>query len=537
MRKLNDKIVLYEDMGYIAVLASTSQELATLSSIPGASASGSEAPSCVLLPWCDDVCRILNNMGYDVLLATPFLYSAHPKVEGKYQSMVHQMLTAAFVCLNPRCYVLSDPRTGKTGSLILAMNYLKQQGLVRGGFLIATTVTTMQSVWYDGIKATVPGAKLLIAHQKTRVSALKERADYYITNYDSVRLSTDEFQDAVKRGFIGACVIDELTHLGNASSQRFKAFDKVLNKTNVNYVVGLTGSPGSNAEAIYGMCSMVNRKNLGYRSKSAWLSRVTYQYGSEPYMKKNTSDAPEVFHRAMQPAIRFAKKDILDLPPVVTQNRMCSLSAEQKRIRESFVAEAQALTESGQRITAANGGVVLQKLLQTALGFCNSNEGKPVELEHTSRTQTILEIIGETERKVVIFSCFKKSMAMRLKEIRDAGYSAELISGDVNSSDRAKILHDFQYEDAPHVLIAHPQTVSYGVELSRSDTMIFDGPPMLGGFVYTQALERLSSAKQTASKVSVIRVMASPEERKGFTMLDEGKSFGDSVAALFENIA
>ena len=77
--------------------------------------------------------------------------------------------------------------------------------------------------------------------------------------------------------------------------------------------------------------------------------------------------------------------------------------------------------------------------------------------------------------------------------------------------------------------------MSYGVELSRSDTMIFDGPPMLGGFVYAQALERLSSAKQTADKISIIRVMASPEEKRGFRLLDEGKNFSDTVAALFES--
>ena len=534
MLKLNETMVLYEDKGYIAVAVSDMATLVALRAMPMAVASSNIVPSMVLLPWCDDVCRVLTNMGYDMTMASPFMFSQHPLVEGKYTGMAHQLITAAFVCLHPRSYVLSDPRTGKTGSLILAMDYLQRNRMVTGGFLIATTVTTMQSVWVDGIKGTIPNAKVVIAHQATRASALKEPADFYITNYDSVRLSTKDFVNAVLEQRIGGCVIDELTHLGNASSKRFKAFNAVLNQTNMEYVIGLTGSPGNNPEAIYGMCSMVNRGRLKVRTKTAWLNMVTYRYGPEPYMVKNTADAPRVFHEVMQPAIRFAKKDILDLPPVVTQDRVCDLSKEQRDMREQFVAAAIALTKTGERITAANGGVAMQKLMQTALGFCMDNNGKPIELEHPSRAQTIIDIIGETDRKVVVFSCYKASMKMRLDEIRAAGYTAELISGDVSGAERARILHDFQYSDAPHVLVAHPQTVSYGVELSRSDTMIFDGPPMLGGFVYAQALERLSSAKQTAAHISIIRVMSSPEEKRGFAMLDAGKTFSDTVAALFE---
>ena len=64
--------------------------------------------------------------------------------------------------------------------------------------------------------------------------------------------------------------------------------------------------------------------------------------------------------------------------------------------------------------------------------------------------------------------------------------------------------------------------------------MVFDGPPMLGGFVYAQALERLSSAKQKAANINVISLMASPEERRGFSMLRSGHDLGMFIASLFE---
>jgi hypothetical protein len=123
---------------------------------------------------------------------------------------------------------------------------------------------------------------------------------------------------------------------------------------------------------------------------------------------------------------------------------------------------------------------------------------------------------------------------MREKFLKSVGITVERIDGDVAAGKRADILRRFQYEDEPKVLLAHPVTTSFGVELSRADTMVFDGPPMLGGFVYAQALERLSSAKQKAANINVVNIIASPEERRGFSLLASGHDMGMFIASLFE---
>lgn len=540
MIKVSNEIVVFPEKGFICVKVFNryDDQIQTLKRLSGEYRSDGKV-TWFALPWHDDTMRVLVNLGYEqsALLAAPLLHKNTRKVEGAYKPMLHQLITAAYVCLNPRCYVLSDPRTGKTGSLVLAMDYLR----LDGGWLIATTMTTMQSVWAESIQRTLPHARVVIAHRSTRESAMREKADFYITNYDSVRLSTGAFKQAVMDGRVKGCVIDELTHMSNASSQRFKAFNEVVNGSRpLERVIGLTGSPGSNPEAIYGMCRMINAERFGYKTKGSWLAATTYRYGPEPYMLRPTEQAPEIIHRVMQPAIRFAKKDILDLPPVVTQERTCEMSKEQRRVRQALLNEAYALLDSGEVITAANGGVLMSKLLQVALGFAHvSSESSTdkVLFPHADRTQTILDVIKETDRKVVIFTCFKESMRLRMAEIKAAGYTVELISGATSAKDRTRILYDFQNTPDPHILIAHPQTVSYGVELSASDTMIFDGPPMLGGFIYAQALERLSSSKQTAAKISVIKIISSPEEKHGFALLDRGQKVGSLVAGLFEEIS
>ncbi|MCR5258505.1 MAG: hypothetical protein K6E40_10150 [Desulfovibrio sp.] len=535
MRKISGNLILDED-GDRIFLRVTSRVYAEKLDELGIQSSPLSFGRMYVLPRTEGACMQCWDFGEDATECAPFLDVAHPLVEGKYRPMKHQLATAAFATIHPRCYVLNDPRTGKTGSMCLAMDYMRRRGMVTGGWLIVTTVTTIDGVWIDVLKSTCPGARIERVHGRGRRDALDRPADYYVTNYDSMRIEKDAFCKAVKERRIGACVIDELTHVGNPSSQRFKAIDAVVNGCGVARVVGMTGSPGNNPETVYGMCRMVNSKALPCRTKRAWMDMVTYQYGPEPYMRKPSADAPATIYAAMQPAVRFAKADVLDLPPVVTQTRRCPLSSEQSKAMEGFRRQATAMLDSGVKITAANGGVLCGKLMQTAQGFVMDNEGNPRCMKHDARTRTILECVAETSRKAVVFGVYVAANWHLQKELCKVGFSAEVIDGSVSARDRTEILRRFQTEASPRVLVCHPTTTAYGVDLAAADTLIFNGPPLLGGFVYAQALERLSSSKQTARSIQVIRIVASPEEEKFFGALDRGQEMGDFIAALFQDM-
>lgn len=538
MFKVGNDIVVFDQEGQMVVRVQDPVLAQTVRTLPYVQLLEGEDQLLVALPWCEDSCCMFQNIGLDVTGAAPFWHDNQmPLVEGKYKPMKHQLFTAAFITLNPRCYVLNDPRTGKTGSIILAMDYLQRQRFLTGGVLIITTVTTMPDVWGEGIQSTLPHSKVVLAHGKHREKALQVPADFYVTNYDSCRLSTEAFSAAVRDGRIGAVVIDELTHVGNASSKRHKGIDQFVNRLNMQYVIGATGSPGENPETVYGMCRMVNRGKLPCTTKAAWMDLVTYQFGPETFQRRLSAKAPEIIHKAMQPAVRFKKADIMDLPPIVTQNRVCGMSSEQIRMRDEFKNEALALTTSGQVITAANGGVLYQKLAQVAQGFVMDNDGKPVFLDHKERVKTIIEAIGETNRKVVVACFYKATIARLSEEIKKAGYSVGIVDGSITGKARAEVLRNFQNEKDPHVILIHPTTTAFGTELSAADTMIINGPPPLGGFIWAQLLERLSSAKQTAQKISIIRVMSSPEEKRFFTTLDNGKEMGNFISTLFEDYA
>lgn len=533
--KVNDRIVLFPDERKMVVRIDNPKWQQVVEKLPDVGHSNDR--TLWEMPWSIPACKILSNMGYDALGAVPFVKENDRLVEGKYKPMRHQLMTAAHMMLHPRGYILSEPRLGKSGSTVLAIDYMQRCGMITGGVLIITTLTTIHGVWKDSILAAIPNALVEVVHGKTRAQALKRVADFYITNYESCRLNEADFMRAIQEKRIGAVVIDELTHVGNSTSKRHKAIYRICNESGVPYVWGLTGSPADNPEMVFGMCRCVNPAMLPCKTKGSWLELTTYRYGPEPYMVKPSAVAPQVIHKAMQPAIRYVKKDILDLPPVTTQIRTCDLSSEQAKHRADLKAAAIAMLESGEVITAANGGVLMNKLMQVALGVVKDEQGEAHELDHKARTETILEALAETPRKTVIFCGYIAGIDMLVREIRAAGYTCEKVDGSVTGKKRSEILASFQNGKDPHVLVCHPTTTAMGVELSAADTMIFDGVPLTGGFVYAQSIERLSSAKQTADNINIIHIVATPEERKALEHLQNGYDLGQKIAGMFQDFA
>ena len=55
-------------------------------------------------------------------------------------------------------------------------------------------------------------------------------------------------------------------------------------------------------------------------------------------------------------------------------------------------------------------------------------------------------------------------------------WSVAIVNGEVSSAKRNVIFHNFQEQDDPHVLIAHPATMAHGLTLTSASTIIWYGP-------------------------------------------------------------
>ncbi|MEI7774877.1 MAG: hypothetical protein WCK17_08880, partial [Verrucomicrobiota bacterium] len=85
-----------------------------------------------------------------------------------------------------------------------------------------------------------------------------------------------------------------------------------------------------------------------------------------------------IVHAALQPAIRFEKKDCLDLPPVTYVEREAPLTPQQnvyyKKLRSQMLFEV-----GDESVTSVNAAVRLNKLLQIASGAVYTDSGEVLE--------------------------------------------------------------------------------------------------------------------------------------------------------------
>ena len=122
------------------------------------------------------------------------------------------------------------------------------------------------------------------------------------------------------------------------------------------------------------------------------------------------SDAALTVAKYLQPSVCFRLDEVQELPDLVERTITVEMSAPQKRayktMHDSMVMQLKEGT-----VTAANGGVVLTKLLQTSCGYVYMDNGKVGELDNQSRIDTVIDLVEATDRKIIIFANFKSAVA------------------------------------------------------------------------------------------------------------------------------
>ena len=459
------------------------------------------------------------------------------KIEGRYKPMPHQLEAAYFKSHHTKAFDLSTMRTGKTGSTMLALEYLFRTQQIKRAMVIAP-LSCVRPVWVDAIRATMPRhiVKAVTGSKAQRLKAFEGHADILCTNFDSLKLHPKEWRNFKP----DAIVIDECTHYANASSARSKAIKVFISDVAPRYVWGLTGTPGYDPLKAFAMSKLINPDAVACKTLYAWRDLTQYRYGPQTWQWKNRDCAPALIKKALSPAVLFRKEDLFDLPPVVYIARQVEQTAYQKKLMDRLRDEMVAVTETGDQITAQQKSVLVSKLLQCACGAVYTDAGETMVVDNRDRVEEIVGLIEEATGKTVIFSAFTGAIHKLYEDLKERGIKCAVVDGSTSEKKRSEIFRAFQYEQkgqsSVDVLIAHPRTTAFGVELASADMMIFDGAPLSGDFVFGQAVERLSSLKQKAQQITIAQVYSCSEERKVFKALIDGQSQANIVSDLFKSV-
>ena len=460
--------------------------------------------------WGLEEARVLRNMG--VRNVPSPIYKRYPW-PCRYPSIfAHQKETSAFLTMNRRAFVLSEPGTGKTLSALWAADYLMNLGEVRR-VLVVCPMSIMQSAWMGDIGRSIIHRTAIVCHHsdsERRKEMIRKDYEIIIINYDGIPLVADEI---IKDGRFDLIIADEATAMKNAQTDRWKAFAKLLRPD--TYLWLMTGTPSAQSPLdAYGLAKLVNPSGVP-KFFSAWRDLTMTKVTTFKWLPKYNAKA--IVHSVLQPAIRFTKAECLDLPPVLTETRFVNMTPQQ--VKYYRILKDQAIIQAaGEEISAPTKAQLVGKLLQISCGATITDSKEVVQFDCSSRLREVVDIVEQTDRKVLIFALFRASIETIVQHLEKNGVVVGQIHGGINQVKRSKTIEQFQNTDAPRVLVMQPQASAHGITLTAADTVIFYGP-LMSVEQYVQCCARADRQGQTADKVTVIHLQSSPIEEKMFTAL------------------
>lgn len=452
-----------------------------------------------------------------------------PSFQNKKRPFKHQVRTFDFVIANRRCFILSDMGTGKTLSVLWAADFLKHNGRIPR-VLIISPLSTVQVVWASEIFKNFPKRTycLAIGDKEYKKKALKVKADFIITNHDTVRMLENEI---VAENF-DLIVIDELTAFKNHSAERTKAMIRIAKPA--KGVWGLTGEPTPNRPTeAYGQAKVVNPNNPFIpKYFMEFQARTEIQVAERIWIARD--DAPEEVYKVLQPAIRFVRDDCIDIPPCFKETFEIPMSQQQTDYYEEMRKELIIEHEQG-FITAVNAGVKIMKLLQIGAGAIKDDDGQIVLIDDKPRMDYIEQMMEEMgkRRKLVMFSTFLASISKLNDHFTKKKFKTAMIYGAVSSQNRANAINAFQDSDL-EMLIIQPQSCAHGVTLTAANVTFWHSL-LASGEIFNQANARITRPGQ--DRKQYIKLPYSNKTELRMINILEGKdNVSQSTLELFKDL-
>jgi len=438
----------------------------------------------------------------------------------------HQKTTAEFLISKRKAFCFNEQGTGKTASVIWATDYLMTLGVIRR-VLVVCPLSIMKSAWQNDLFKFAMHRTVAIAYHndasKRKEIVNKHMAEFVITNFDGLSIIKEQVMD----GGFDLIVVDEASAYKNAQTDRWATLRDV-NKV-VKGLWMLTGTPAAQSPAdAYGLAKLINPEGVPRfftHFKDLVMQQVTQ------YKWKPRPTATHIVHKALQPAIRFEKRQCIDLPPLTFVDRDAPLTPQQDKYYAKLKKEM-LIAASGEEVSAVNAASMLTKLLQISGGAVYTDTGEVIEFDITPRLKVVHEVIDETSNKVLVFVPYTHTIEMLQKYLNKHHVSCEVINGSVGVNKRNEIVQEFQSNDKVKVLIIQPKAASHGLTLTAADTIIWYAP-CNSVETYLQANARIDRPGQV-NNMTVVHITGSSIESRVYWLLRNNINIHTETINLFK---
>jgi len=478
----------------------------------------------VAVPHRPDEVKVLRNLG----LEAPDPMSYYYKFTGRFKPFQAQIDTANFLSMHDRAFCLNSMGLGKTVTSLWTYDYMRHAKMVKK-VLIVCPLSTMERTWADEVWKTFPHLECAVLYgtRERRKKLLSQDVNIYIINTDGIKTIQEDLR---ARDDIDLIIVDEIAMFRNASTDRWKTLNDICNKQHPRRVWGLTGAPTPHQPTdAWAQCRIVNPTNPDVpKYFSKFKDLVMKQITQFVWVPR--PNAVEVVKQMMQPSVRFALDDCIDLPEQIISSRDVQMTPEQKTAYKAMLEKLMMEYEGGE-VLAVNEAVKANKLVQIACGVAYGKGGEFINIPSKPRLDVLREIIEESEGKVLVFVPLTGVLEHLATELSKE-WTVACIHGGVNKSNRDEIFSNFQETIDPHVIIANPATMSHGLTLTNATTIVWYAP-IHSNDVYEQACARVRRPGQTRTTV-IVHIAASDIERKIYSRLQKKQKLQGSLLEIMK---
>lgn len=399
----------------------------------------------------------------------------------KFNPYPYQRRAIQHILDNPAAGLFLDLGLGKTVITLTAIFELMHDRFEVGKVLIIAPLRVADSVWtaeaekWDHLRY-LKISKVL-GSKKKRLAALEEKADIYVINRENVPWLVDHYK---RKWPFDMVVIDELSSFKSSNAKRFRALRKV--RPLIRRIVGLTGTPAPNG--LIDLWPQIYLLDQGER-----LGKTITQYRDRFFRpgKRNghivyewiVRDPDEIYRRIDDIVISMKAADWLEMPEKIDRVVKVKLSEEVRQKYKQLERDLILRFTEGGDIVAANGAVLVNKLLQLAQGAAYDENGN-VQFIHDAKLDALEDVIEASAGKPVLaFYIYQHDRDRILERFSQA----RVLEG----SDE---IRDWNAGEIP-LLLAHPASAGHGLNLQAGGNLIvwFGLPHSLE--LYEQANGRL----------------------------------------------
>ena len=306
---------------------------------------------------------------------------------------------------------------------------------------------------------------------------LFKKANHFIVNIDAIR-EPKKGNALLRKIKVNGLIIDESVIIKNyrsGNARRMRVFAKKM-----KFVYLLSGKPAPNTTIeYYSQMVIIDPKTFDITYDS-FISKYYQEVRIGKYVDKNDKTRATVAKMVGNRSIIIKKEECIQLPEAFHQKREVEIDGETLRfyndVLRNFITEI--VTMEGERLKVKRMSKLgsIMKLREIASGFYLDKEGSYKLNPH--KVSAVIDLVDEIgvqdngkPNKVLIWCTFKYEIKVLEKELTKLGYkvvtayseSGRALDGNIEA---------FKHGDAD-IMIAHPQTLKYGVTFTCCHYCIF----------------------------------------------------------------